>query len=508
MDRLQCTLVISSRYHVENCHFSPNGELLAACFGDFSVRLFRISEQKIDNSNACCGHAHSTIHIDLEWVIREHKDSVWCVRFSPDGRLLCTCSSDKTAKLWNVNSHTLERNFEVHTDTVWSCCFAPPLALTSSEGQVKVVVATGSSDKSVKVWNAESGEVMHNLDGYSDAIDCLDFSSDGEVLCTSSRDGVITVWMNLATARKVLPSASECSQINCSEPIRFALTTVNRSASRFCMFSNIFSCVCLDHEPATATDRDPDVAATSCLNSEDYFSRLDPNELLFAGGPNNSISVWSMGDISAAFRDFLSEGNKSLPDSEISHSLSKGSSSANEHTTSLSEEEAIGMQIETADIIVTSDDNGTADLHITYEDEHQESSGEENGNSGRQQTEPQTVHNAGSFGAQLEVITEEEGQSDLTSVADTDYSESETTLKSTVSLITEGSICISEEPVSLYKVEPRWTLTDHKSTVWDCCTAEVSTPEHTTSSESASSTSVSSENTQLLISCSSDRTLR
>ena len=490
METLPCTCVVSSRYHVESCNFSPDGNLLATCFGDFTVRLLRIGEQRIADPSLRDDHAHqgsASIHIDLYWVIKEHKSSVWCARFSPDGLLLCTCSSDKTAKIWNVNSKTLERSFDLHTDTVWSCCFAPTSPSTKS-----LIIATGSSDQTVKVWNTENGEVLHDLGGYGDAIDCLDFSSSGEMLCTSCRNGEVKIWMNLSLMRteKVF---SECSNTDGSgslEPICLDLAAINRSASRLCMFSTCFSSYIKDSEHTDINEiAARDVALSPAIGSGDHeatrdevtqtekneesdamglFPKSDPCELLFAGGPENTFAVWSIRDIAAAFsKNMLAEEDPELVQDVADKEIYTSSNTDLEHPSHLSQSED------------RNEDEEIDDHVIDY------------------QMDP---------GAQLRTITEEEEDTCMQSerIEQEDSCSQITDMSQETSTVYEEFSYASEEPFSFYKVEPRWTLTEHLSTVWDCCTAALIN--HNVISEGG--IAKFNDATQVLISCSGDRTLR
>ena len=488
METLPCTCVVSSRYHVESCNFSPNGKLLAACFGDFTVRLLRIGEQRPILRD---DHAHpntDSIYVDSYWVIKEHKSSVWCARFSPNSLLLCTCSSDKTAKIWNVNSQTLERSFDLHTDTVWSCCFTPANSSTKS------LIATGSSDQTVKVWNTVSGKVVHDLGGYGDAIDFLDFSSSGEILCTSCRNGVVKIWTNLSFARteKVFSECNTDSSVP-FQPICLDLVAVNRCASRFCMFAMCFSSYVkdiTDNEAATSRDvalspgpgdevtraedtqqKDEMLSESNAVAAMDLFPNSDPCELLFAGGPENSFAVWSLRDIAAAFKNMLTEDeNESTVD--INQEVS---SITREHPNQLSQK----------------DEDEIIDDHLTDSGELRDSV---------------SMDYQMDRGTQLSTVTEEEeeAQSDLAERMEHEDSRSQITDTSqeTHSTVGESSF-ISDEPFSFYKVEPTWILTDHLSTVWDCCTATLLSSNHDVMSEGETAKSA-----QVLISCSGDRTLR
>ena len=58
-------------------------------------------------------------------VLIGHSDCVRSVAFSPDGTRVVSGSSDKTVRIWNVNTGEMERVLEGHTDLVFSVAFSP-----------------------------------------------------------------------------------------------------------------------------------------------------------------------------------------------------------------------------------------------------------------------------------------------------------------------------------------------------------------------------------------------
>ena len=86
-------------------------------------------------------------------TLKGHTAPVYCVAFSPDGKLLASSSQDKTIRLWNPADGKLIREMKGHTDIVDSIAFSP-------DGKL---LASGSADKSVRLWNPADGKEVKNL---------------------------------------------------------------------------------------------------------------------------------------------------------------------------------------------------------------------------------------------------------------------------------------------------------------------------------------------------------
>jgi WD40 repeat protein len=131
---------------------------------------------------------HRSEHNRLEG----HKKSVFSVSFSPDGKTLATGSDDKTIKLWNADTGKEIRTLQRHKSFVHSVSFSPDCQ----------ILATGSEDKTIKLWNVDTGKEIHTLQGHQNTINSISFSPDGKTLATGSWDKTIKLW-NVNTGKEI-----------------------------------------------------------------------------------------------------------------------------------------------------------------------------------------------------------------------------------------------------------------------------------------------------------------
>ena len=124
-------------------------------------------------------------------TIFEHRNTVWSLAFSPDSQLLASSSGDKTIKLWQLKSGELLRAFPgAHSDTIWSIGI-------SQNGQTLV---SGSGDKTVKIWNLNTGELLQTLVGHTNTVSSVAISQDGQTVVSGSGDKTVKIW-NLNTGK-------------------------------------------------------------------------------------------------------------------------------------------------------------------------------------------------------------------------------------------------------------------------------------------------------------------
>ncbi len=113
-----------------------------------------------------------------------HTSAVFDAAFSPDGKRVVTASQDKTAKIWDVTTGDLLADLKGNKQFVMAVEYSP-------DGKM---IVTAGFDGTAKIWDANSALLLHSLVGHRDTVNIAHFSSDGKKIVTCSRDSTAKIW--------------------------------------------------------------------------------------------------------------------------------------------------------------------------------------------------------------------------------------------------------------------------------------------------------------------------
>ena len=109
-------------------------------------------------------------------VLSGHTNVVRCVVFSSDGTSLVSGSWDKTVKLWDVQTGGVVKTFFGHKGQLQSVSISAD----------STTIASGSFDKTICLWNVQTGECYHTIQQQSTVFHVIFSPTDPEYLISIS----------------------------------------------------------------------------------------------------------------------------------------------------------------------------------------------------------------------------------------------------------------------------------------------------------------------------------
>jgi len=116
-------------------------------------------------------------------ICRGHTFWVWAISFSPEGGRILSGSMDKTVRLWNAETGACLRVFQ-QEGLITAAAFAPDGTL----------FACGGGEQIVYLWSLQGEEPIRAFQGHTGVILSVAFSPDGELLASSGEDRTIRLW--------------------------------------------------------------------------------------------------------------------------------------------------------------------------------------------------------------------------------------------------------------------------------------------------------------------------
>lgn len=154
--------------------FSANGKMLAS--GDW-VGVVKIWDTATGK--------------ELATLRGGHPRQIWCLCFSPDGRMLASSSPDRVV-LWEVATGKLRTVIKIKGEQISRVGPNSGCAVVFSPDSSTLAYST---DKGVvKLWDVAAGKDKAVLQGHTEFVAAAAFAPNGKTLATAGDDSIVRLW--------------------------------------------------------------------------------------------------------------------------------------------------------------------------------------------------------------------------------------------------------------------------------------------------------------------------
>jgi platelet-activating factor acetylhydrolase IB subunit alpha len=159
---------------------------------ELEAKIEQLQHQRGSNGLAVAKVGDSEIPIDSKQLPRPparstlsgHRAAVTVVATHPVYSLIASGSEDTTIRIWDCETNQYEKTLKGHTGAITGLAF-------DSKG---LFLASCSNDMSAKIWDMNTYLCTKTLKGHDHTISCVQFYSNNDQLITCSRDQTIKFW--------------------------------------------------------------------------------------------------------------------------------------------------------------------------------------------------------------------------------------------------------------------------------------------------------------------------
>ncbi|MBC8284910.1 MAG: WD40 repeat domain-containing protein, partial [Nitrospinae bacterium] len=171
-------------FQANSLAFSPDGRILAIAGNPIKQSGYWIALIGI-KENFSSANKGSSLTLSSIKRLNGHTKPIKTVAFNPDGKTLATGSSDKTIIIWDAKSGSPLKVLKGHTGKIKSLAYSPN----------GLILASAGNDETIKLWETKTGKLIRDLKGHSKTINTVAFHPNGKILASGSNDSTVKTWV-------------------------------------------------------------------------------------------------------------------------------------------------------------------------------------------------------------------------------------------------------------------------------------------------------------------------
>lgn len=187
---LRYSVKVNHDMPVTDAAFSPDGRQIAVVSDDQRINLYTAETGTLEKTLGGYLVTRDKGGLDYDpnsrwdYYIKKYTDLKNDFAISPDGKHLVKGKIGNIARMWEIKSGVIAREFHGHDKAV--------LCMAFDNNGKKLV--TGSADQTAKIWDVSTGKELLTLKGHREVIFSVSFSENEQKIITGSWDGSTKVW--------------------------------------------------------------------------------------------------------------------------------------------------------------------------------------------------------------------------------------------------------------------------------------------------------------------------
>ena len=151
---------------------------------DFVVSAGQDLTLKVWDLSSLVEPYEKVVKIGTHWTRAGHTKDINSVDVSPNDRYIATGSNDKSAKIWNTSKGEEIATLLGHKKGIWCVKFSP----------FDQCLATSSADMMIRVWNISDFSCMRTFQGHTSGVLQIAYVTRGTQLVSCASEGILKVW--------------------------------------------------------------------------------------------------------------------------------------------------------------------------------------------------------------------------------------------------------------------------------------------------------------------------